>query len=414
MPPRYGKSQIVSKNFPAFVLGIKPSEKIIISSYSSELAEDFNIQIQELIDSYEYKQIFPNTKLKRSTRNKTVTTENGYVYAVGVGGTLTGKGAGLFICDDPIKGHAEAASKTHQKRLIDWYNGVAQTRLTKDGSVIIMHTRWHKKDLAGHVISQGQNNPLASQFEVLCFPAAYDPDHPYCSPIDQRTYKGEALWPNFREDDEELERLRADVGARTWAALFRQSPTVEGGNIIKEEDIQLYQKLPIDLSKLKSSMIIQSWDAQFKETGSSFTVGVTFLKQGADFYLVDFYRQKAGIVESQRAIQAMSDRWPQCNTILIEDKANGPAIIELLKRKISGIIAVKPEASKDERLHLVAPFFEAKNVHLPANHPKLKTIIEELTEFPNSENDDIVDAISQALSRFTKLKGLRYLEAYRT
>lgn len=314
-------------------------------------------------------------------------------------------------CDDPIKGHTEAKSKTMQKRLVDWYDGVGQTRLSKGAGIIIMHTRWHKKDLAGVVIEKGEEDPSASQFEVICFPAAYNPNHKYVSPLDKRTYAGEALWPNFRENDEELKRKKADVGSYTWAALFDQSPTIEGGNIIKEDWINLYQELPFNPNNLRPSAFLQSWDLQFKDTGTSYTVGGCIIKYEANFYLVDIYRKKADVIESAKAISKMAAAWPKCNSILIEDKANGPAILTLLKKKVSGMLPVKPDASKDERLHSVAPLFEAGNIYIPANHPETKNIIEELTTFPNGSNDDIVDMFSQGLNHFSKLKGLRHLRA---
>jgi len=152
----------------------------------------------------------------------------------------------------------------------------------------------------------------------------------------------------------------------------------------------------------------------FKETGKSYVVGVTIGKFGEDYYLLDIYRKKADLVETGRAIKSMKDRWPSCRAVLIEEKANGSAILAYLKGKVSHMIPVQATAAKDERLHSVAPTFEAGNFHLPMNHPMTKTIVDEMISFPNAENDDIPDAISQGLLRCQELKGINRLRAITT
>jgi len=149
----------------------------------------------------------------------------------------------------------------------------------------------------------------------------------------------------------------------------------------------------------------------FKKTGKSYVVGTVLSKYRNQFYLVDMYRAKADVVETSAAIEAMAKKYPACKTHLIEGKANGPAIVSLLKRKVPNLVEVNPNASKDERLHSVAPIFEAGNFLLPMNSPLSKTIIEEMISFPNADNDDIVDSISQGLNRFMEMKGIRHLQA---
>ena len=426
LAPQRGKSELVSRFLPAWWLGNFPGAKIILSSYSGDLANSFNRDCQDIIGHENYSDIFPDTitghrqelyplKKLKLTQNEMHTSKRGYLFSVGVGGSTTGRAAGsmgggdpgLFILDDPIKDLKDALSSTQKESKMGWWRSVVNTRVHGTSHIILMHTRWAKDDIAGQVLAEDTDN----RWEVLSFPEiGPDPDYP--NQFDSRTID-EPLWPEEKGDYAALMKIKEDVGGYVFSALYMQKPKVVGGAIIKDDWIRYYTKLPFESEKLKSSALIQSWDLQFKETGTSFTVGLTLAKHNADFYLVDFYRKKADIIESMDAITSMSERWPNCNNILIEEKANGNAILDLLKKKISGMIPIKPEASKDERLHLVAPFFEAGNVYLPMNHPKIKIIVEELTSFPSSINDDIVDAFSMGLSRFTKLKGLRYLRAYK-
>ena len=170
-------------------------------------------------------------------------------------------------------------------------------------------------------------------------------------------------------------------------------------------------QLPFDVQKWRDAYTITSWDLTFKKTGKSYVVGVVLSKYKGQFYLVDMYRAKADIVETQKAIEKMAEKYPACKTHLIENKANGPAIVALLKKKVPNLIEVNPGTSKDERLHSVSPIFEAGNFLLPMNSPLSKVIIEELVSFPNADNDDIVDAISQGLNRFMEMRGIGHLRA---
>lgn len=420
--PQRGKSEIVSRHFPAWWLGHLPDSKNILSSYSSDLANSFNRDCQAIMARDEYAEVFPETITGSSdlktTQNEFHTTKGGYLFSVGVGGSTTGRAAGeiasgkddaspgLFICDDPIKDLAEAFSETMRKRKMDWWRAVVNTRIHNTSHTILMHTRWHKDDIAGQIISDG-----AEDWEILSFPEI-GPDEEFPNDHDPRE-ELEPLWPQEKGDYEALMKIKRRVGSYTWAALFQQKPKIKGGNIIKEKWLRYYTKLPIDPLKVKSPHILQSWDLQFKETGKSYTVGATIIKHLADFYLVDFYRAKADVVETKKELKKMADAWPNCFTILVEDKANGPAILSLLKNEVTGMIPIAPKGSKDERLHSVSPIFEGGNFHLPMNATYTKEIVDELTTFPHSANDDIVDCISQALNRFAELRGLAALRAYK-
>ena len=414
VPPQFGKSEIISRHLPVWLLGHNPGEKIILASYSSTLADTFNRAAQKIIMDQKYKKIFPARMNQRYSRRKQTqnffeTDYNGFLYSVGVLGSTTGRSATCLICDDPIRDMLDASSPTMRQRRREWFQAVAQTRLTKDGHIIVMHTRWHESDLAGELLKEAESNPEATQWEVISLPALGRPEAKYRHPDDHREYD-EPLWPEVKGDLNKMLQIKMDVGERVWSALYQQEPKIEGGNIIKESWFRFYGELPTAINSTPAHKIIQSWDLTFKETGSSYVVGVVILKHNADFYIVDFFRAKADVVVTLDAIRSMSRKYPNAS-ILIEDKANGPAVISLLKKELSRMIPIKPKAGKDERLHVVAPLFEAGNVYLPTNAPWTRLVTSELQQFPNSENDDIVDAISQGLQFWGKLSGLNRLEA---
>lgn len=424
--PQRGKSLIVSRMFTIWWLGHFPGSKNILSSYSGELASSFMIDAIALMGEENYRKVFPEMLTGhqdigiKMTQNEFHSGDRGYWYSTGVGGTTTGKSAGnigtndenvqkgVFICDDPVKDLASVFSPRQREKNMEWWRAVANTRIHKTSHQILMHTRWHEEDIAGTLISEGAEE---RGWEIYSFPElGPDPDYP--NPYDERTGNQEALWPDEKGDYDELMLVKKDVGAYTWAALYMQKPKVQGGNIIKDEWIQRYTRLPFDPLELKSSDIVTSWDLTFKKTQSgSFVVGVTIARWQSSFYLVDIFRKRADIIETMSAMQRMNESWPNVLTTLVEEKANGSAILTLMKKKITGLISVLPDASKDERLMVVAPIFEAGNFFVDANNLLTQEVIDELTTFPSCPYDDIVDAISQGLSRFGKLRGLARLQA---
>jgi predicted phage terminase large subunit-like protein len=364
-----------------------------------------------------YRELFPNTVIQnpsnkrlRLTSNLVETSAGGYLFSVGVGGSTTGKTATAMICDDLTKDWRQAQQKGQRDFIYEWFNSVAQTRCTKDAPIIVMNTRWHMDDISGRLLKKAEDDPEASQYEVLSIPAAYDPNLPHIHPDDPRTEKGEALWPEVKGDDVFLERLKRDVGDRVWSALYQQYPKTDGGNIIKESWIKYYSQLPFSPGSITAANSLQSWDLTFKETGSSYVVGIVMVRYQDAFYIVDMFREKTDIVGTMEAFKEMSGKYRFAQQ-LIEDKANGPAIISLLRKQFPNIVPVKPTSTKDERLHVVSPLFEQGRVFLPTNAPWTRLMVEELTSFPASSNDDIVDAISQGLQHFNKLSGSRRLEA---
>lgn len=419
MPPRHGKSELVSRRFPAFFLGQYPNAQIISTSYSAALASSFCIDTARIMESKEYHDIFPdtlipntpysrdhpdNSKYKRTTSFFEVIGGKGHLNSSGVGGPITGYGTDLLIIDDPVKNQEEAMSETYRENVFKWYNSTAYTRLEGGANIIICQTRWHKGDLSGKLIEEMGLG--GEQWEIIEFPAIRTAKEVGGDPRNE----GQALWETKYPIDR-LEVIKRQVGSQVWSSLYQQSPVIEGGNLIKEADIQYYQTLPFDINSWREAYLVTSWDLSFKKAGASYVVGVVIAKYKMDYYLIDIWRKKAGIVETQTAVKQMADKYRQCRTVLIEDRANGSAILDLLKSQVPYMVPVLPTTSKDERVVSIQPIFESGHFYLPMNHPMTKVIVDELISFPTGDSDDICDAISQGLNHFMTLKGLRALRA---
>lgn len=406
MPPRHGKSEIGSRRLPAYIFGKFPTTQIISASYASDLASRMNRDVQRIIDDKFYNEVFPDTALGQSnvvTVAKGTWLRNSEIFEIvdhagiyrcaGVGGGITGMGANYLMIDDPIKNHKEANSKTVRNSIWEWYTSTARSRLQKGGSTLIIMTRWHEDDLAGRLLDLAKKDPNADQWEVVSFPAVKETNE---NPDDPREI-GEALWPE-EFPIEELKKTEATAGPRVWNSLYQQRPSAMEGNVISRKDIQFY--MPEDLPD-RFQLSVHSWDFTFKETqNSDYVVGTAWGAKGGNFYLLDQIRDRMGFTKSKEAIRKMISRYPKYNSILVEEKANGAAIIEVLKRDISRIIPINPQESKAARFEAVSPLFAAHNVWFPDPSwcPWIEEFIEELLSFPNAAFDDRVDSTSQALN----------------
>lgn len=391
LPPRHGKSEVVSKKFPAWYLGRNPEKEIIISSYSTDLALDFSRIARNTLR--EHASLF-NVEIARDSSavgRWGLEGVRGGMMAAGVGGPITGRGANIFIIDDPLKNWQDAASETIRKSVWDWYLSTARTRLAPGGAIVLVMTRWHEDDLAGKLLSEAKAGN-GEEWEVINLPAVAEQNDSL------KRKPGEYLWPE-RFPPSEYENTKRAIGSRLWAALYQQKPAAEDGQIFKRTWWKYYTVLPA-----KFDEILQSWDFAFKETSDSdFVVGQVWGVLGADRYLIDQVRARMDFPASVQAIISLSARYPAAKRKLVEDKANGPAVISTLKRKIVGLIEVKPEGGKVVRAQAVTPECESGNVFLPAPivKPWINEFVDECASFPNGANDDQVDAMSQALTNIS-------------
>lgn len=293
-----------------------------------------------------------------------------------------------LIIDDPFKDRAEADSPTIRRKVWEWYTSTLYTRLAPGGGILVINTRWHMDDLSGRLLEAGSTGD-GDQWRVVNFPAIAEEDEPHRK-------RGDALHPE-RYPLEQLEAIRKAIGTRDWEALYQQHPTPDGGNIFKAEWLRFW--LPKELPATFDQTLI-SWDMTFKDgDDTDYVVGQVWGRKGADRYLLDQTRGRMGFTETLAAFRALADKWPQATRKLVEDKANGPAVIDSLKHHVPGIIPVEPDGSKIARAHAVTSLFEAGNVHIP--HPQAcpwaSAYVAELTQFPGTAHDDQVDATTQAL-----------------
>ncbi|MDP4120866.1 MAG: phage terminase large subunit [Bacillota bacterium] len=394
MPPRHGKSMTITESLPSYFLLKNPDKRVIISSYGDDLAQVFGRKNRAKIR--EYGKLLFNLDIAQdmgSVKAWNIENHVGGVVSSGIGGTITGQGADLLIIDDPVKNKQEAYSKTYRDRVYDEYKSTLRTRLHSGGSIIIILTRWHEDDLAGRLIKESGDNP-DEKWEIINLPAICE----YQNDVLGRQI-GETLWPKGGYDANWAKQTEREVGSREWASLYQQRPSPAEGNIFKREWWKYYTKLPEKFDK-----IIQSWDFTFKETKESdFVVGQIWGKCGADAYLIDQVRKKADFVNSIVLIKFLTKKYPEARQKYIEDKANGTAIIQSLKREMSGIVPVTPTESKESRAYSTTPEIESGNVFLPdptaTRYKWIGDFIEECSTFPNGANDDQVDAMTQALKK---------------
>lgn len=433
MPPRHTKSEFVSRRLPAFILGQNPNAPIIAASYGADLARRMNRDVQRIIDSAGYARLFPNTRLSgtnvrtvaqgtwlRNSDMFEVVEYNGYYRGTGIGGAITGMGMLYGIIDDPIKNRQEANSETVRQSIWEWYTSTFRTRLAPGGAILITMTRWHEDDLVGRLIALAKSDPQADQWVVVSLPAIAEWDEAEGKPEYERRERGEPLWPQ-RFDMEELTRIQ-HLNAQDWSSLYQQRPSPAEGGLLnrmwwrfwvpkgtnyppvltRKADGSMHEHIQIELPDSFEEQI-QSWDMTFKDTKTSdFVAGQVWGRVGANRYLLDQKMERLDIVGSIRAVTAMTAKWPDTHAKLIEDKANGPAIIAMLRDKIPGLIAFDPKSSKEARVSAVAPTIEAGNVYLPHPHvaPWVNGLIDRATAFPNAAHDDDIDALSQALLRW--------------
>lgn len=401
-PPQHGKSEIVSRKLPAYLLGRYPDLHVGAASYSDPLANSMSQAVRRNLASAEHAKLFPNAEGRRRydvDRNGEFTAPggSGTYLGVGVGSGLTGRSVDVGIIDDPTKNAKEALSPTVKNAHWDWYQTVFKTRLSEDSAQIIMATSWAEDDLPGRIATLHRDDP---RLRVLRFPAINLPGETGYNPL----LPEGALCPELHSLDQLLE-FKREMSDYWWSAMYQQSAKPLGGNIFKDHGVRYY--LPSDLPA-KFDKVVASWDCTFKDTdGTDFVVGQVWGKLGARSYLLDQRRARMSFTETCREVIALRTKWPRIREILIEDKANGPAVIDTLKRSVPGLIPIEPDGSKVARAHAVTAFWEAGDVWLPdpTIAPWVKDLVGELTAFPASPNDDQVDALTQALRRLYPLRG---------
>jgi predicted phage terminase large subunit-like protein len=396
MPPRHMKSLAVSVFWPTWEWITNPERRWLFASYAQTLSTRDSLKCRRIIESPWYQRNWGHVYQLTSDQNAKTRFDNdktGYRIATSVGGSATGEGGDYLVIDDPHNVQ-EAPSQLIREATLRWWDEVMSTRLNnpKTGGKVIVMQRVHQSDLAGHILEQGG-------WEHLCLPAEYEGSK-YFTSIgwqDPRQAQGELLWPE-RFGQTEIDSLKTSLGSYAAAGQLQQRPSPAEGGIIKRGWWQFYRDLPADFDE-----IIQSWDMAFKDLRSSdYVVGQVWGRKGANKYLLDMVRDRIDFPATVQAVRTLSAKWPAAYGKLVEDKANGTAVIATLKNEISGLISVEPQGGKEARAAAVSPQIEAGNVYLPdpTLAPWVHDFVEECAAFPNGAHDDMVDSMSQALLRF--------------
>lgn len=403
-PPQHGKSETITKTLPSWYLMKNPDKFVIEVSYGNDLAERFGKANLDKVK--EYGRLFgvqPDPR-KCTSQEFYLKDHTGGMISRGRGSSLTGYSGHLIVIDDPIKNREEADSETQRESLWEEFNDSIVSRHQRGTKIILIMTRWHEDDLVGRICTELPSDIVT----VVNLPCEAEED-------DLLGRKpGEALCPEIGKDDEWLHEFKkthaSEHGMRSWNALYQGHPTAREGNILEREWWQFYDSK----EQIKYDTMLMSVDAAFKDGEHNDFVAITVWgKKDNQIYLVDLVNKHMNFMATIRAIEILAYRYPKIGPILIEDKANGTAIIQMLRDKLPGIISVRPDASKEARVNAVSFVIEAGEVFLPKDRKWTWEFIDQCAAFPNGKHDDMVDSMSQALTKLIFTRRFRLFEKKR-
>ena len=392
MPPRHTKSEFASFLLPSWFLGKFPEKKVIQTAHTAELSTGFGRKVRNLVSSDAYQRVF-QTKLSSDSKaaGRWNTDKGGDYFAIGVGGAVTGKGADLLIIDDP---HSEQEAKQNNPAVFDqvyeWYTSGPRQRLQPNGAIIIVMTRWSKRDLTGQILKKSGGDGV-DDWEVIEFPAILP--------------SGTPLWPAFWSK-KELEAIKAEIPVAKWEAQYQQNPTGNEGAIIKRDQWRIWEseKLPM------CDYIIQSWDTAFEKNNRAdysacTTWGIFDLpdehgKDRTNIILLDAFKERMEFPELKRKALELYKEW-EPDTLIVEKRAAGAPLIYELRQIGVPLSEYTPGKGNDKisRVNSIADLFASGIVWCTGSRDA-DEVMEEMAAFPNGDNDDLVDSSSQALMRF--------------
>ena len=405
-PPQHGKTALISRCLPAYLYGrladILPVTYIAGATYGMTLGRHLATDIKTFMSTPIYRAVFPKTSLidfkgmNTSAEFDVPSNEPGLPSKfnfVGVRGGLTGKSVHVLFIDDSVKNSIEALSTTTQENNEAWFDSVAQTRMQELSGIVLIGTPWSAGDLLARVRSKYSDY---KNFTRLSFPALNYPDE-----IGYREELPQGPLVPHLHSEQKLREMKSHMSEFWWSAMFQQVPMSEYGAIFKAQHTQYYREA--DLAALKWKRIVMSVDATFKDKKVNDFVCVGVWGQTVDdrAYLIDWRREKLAFTATANAIIDLKNKHPRVSRIYIEDAANGPALIDMLSKKVTGIEAVPPLGSKEARWHAVSWVWENKQVFVPdpTEKPGIKPVVAEITTVPDSVSghDDAADMMAIAL-----------------
>jgi len=397
MPPRHGKSELCSHWFPAWAIAVEPADKVILTSYEAEFAASWGRKVRRSVHDH-YPILGARIMEDSRAAHRWETGDGGGMTTAGVGGPITGRGAPILICDDPIKNAEEANSKVLRDSLWEWWTTTFLTRMEPDHHgnepiVILILTRWHEDDLAGRLMALPEFK-LWEHLDLPAFSRGADIDA-------LGRPEGTALWPE-KFDAVALESRRSRIGVRAFTSLYQQSPTPPEGAAIHRAWWRWYEEK--DRPKLEEfDQVIQSWDTTFGATASSdYVAGGLIGRIHNRFYVLDCVHQRLNGPDTLKAIYQMDEQYPIAKWAVIEDSASGSMILDILERERGHVTRGKTKGrSKEVRLHWgvnsVAAIIERGQVFLPKDCHWATKIVDEAASFPNAAHDDLVDMLVQGI-----------------
>jgi predicted phage terminase large subunit-like protein len=396
MAPRHTKSEFASFLLPAWFLGKNPEKKVIQTAHTAELAVGFGRKVRNLVGSEEYQQVFPGVGLQSDSKaaGRWSTNKRGEYFAIGVGGAVTGKGADLLIIDDP---HSEQEAMQGQfdpgvyDKVFEWYSSGPRQRLQPGGAIVVVMTRWSKRDLTGQIIDSSIKRDGSGEWEVIELPAILP--------------SGVPIWPEFWPV-EELEKLRAELPVAKWQAQYQQDPTSEEGALLKREWWRVWEKD----SPPSCEAILVSWDTAFKKTERSdysacTTWGIFYNDMDSkepipNIILLDAFKDKMEFPELKKVAIEHYKEW-QPDMVIVEAKASGSPLIFEMRAAGIPVTDFTPSRGQDKiaRVNAITDLFASGSVWAPETR-WAEEVIEECAAFPAGSHDDFVDSVSQAMLRF--------------
>lgn len=426
MPPQEGKSQRISRHFVTWLLTRDPSRRVAMVGYQDRISRRWGKQVRDDIAGNSAALGIKVRSDSSAANEWQLVGHEGGLITSSVQGSLTGRPVDVMIIDDPHKDAKEAGSEVMQENVRDWWRMVASTRMPAGGGIIVLvQTRWHEMDLAGFLMSDVEGG--AEDWHLINIPAqaVHDPAKGEECKCGQRPgangsemicvgsdilgrAPGEYMVSARGRSVKDWEQRKRNAGTFGWTALYQGWPSPSEGGILKRAWWRQYTQprwVVLDNGAhhaLGTEQVIISVDCTFKDTdGSDYVVMVVMARRGPRVWLLDLVRRRMDVVETCQALAELAAKWPQASLKIIEDKANGPAVISVMRKQVGGIVPFTPEDSKEGRARAVSPFVEAGDVELP--HPQLAPwvglFIHECAAFPNASHDDQVDAFTQGMHR---------------
>jgi predicted phage terminase large subunit-like protein len=389
--PRHGKSELISYLAPAWFLGKHPHKKVIMASHTADLAVNFGRRVRNLVGMDTYKDIFPQVELQADSKSASRwgTNFQGEYFAIGVGGALAGRGADLFIIDDP---HSEQDAKTGRPDVFlpawEWFQSGPLQRLMPGGAIIVVMTRWSKLDLTGQIVSQMNKEEGVDQWEVVEFPAIKE--------------DGEALWPEFWPV-EELYAKKAALDIRYWNAQYMQNPVSEEGALIKREWWQIWEPETPPHCEFTIMSLDAAQEANNRSDYNALTVWGVFFNEQTNNYaiiLLNAIKKRLEYPDLKALVLQEYKEW-QPDSFMVEKKSSGSVLYQEMRRMGIPVQEFTPGKGQDKisRVNAVSSLFHGGVVFAPERR-WAKDVIEECNDFPSGTNDDLVDSTTLALLRF--------------